>query len=47
VRGRVTPFDPREAIMDDILGHDYVGLTIFYCHGDKSMVMSISKWLLI
>jgi len=43
----MTPSNLREAIMDDILGHDYVGLTIFYCPGNKSMVMSISKWLLI
>jgi hypothetical protein len=33
--------------MDDVLGHDHVGLTIFYCLGDISVVMTISKWLLV
>jgi hypothetical protein len=36
----------KEAILDDILGHDHVGLTIFYCLGDISVVMIIGKWLL-
>ncbi len=31
VRGRVVASNPRETIMDDILGHDHVGLTILYC----------------
>jgi hypothetical protein len=39
-------FDAREAIMDDILGHDHVRLTIFYCPRDISVVMAIWKWML-
>jgi hypothetical protein len=39
-------FDPREAIMDDILGHDHVSLTIFYYLGNISVVMTIWKWSL-
>jgi hypothetical protein len=37
----------KEAILDDILGHDHVSLTILYCLGDISMVMTIWKCLLI
>jgi hypothetical protein len=39
-------FDPREVILDDIFGHDYVNLTILYCLGDILVVMIIWKWLL-
>jgi hypothetical protein len=31
VNGRVTTFDPREVILDDILGHDHANFTILYC----------------
>jgi hypothetical protein len=34
MKGRVMVSDPREAIMDDILGHDHVSLTILYYLGD-------------
>ncbi len=46
-RGHVTIFDPKEAILDDILRHDHVGLNILYCSGDISMVMISSKWPLL
>jgi hypothetical protein len=36
-------FNLREAIMDDILGDDHVGLTIFYCLGNISTVMTVWK----
>jgi hypothetical protein len=39
--------DLREVILDIILGDDHVGLTILYCLGDISMVMTIWKWSLI
>jgi hypothetical protein len=32
-KGCVAAFNLREAILDDMLGHDHVGLTIFYCTG--------------
>jgi hypothetical protein len=32
-KGCVATFNLREAILDDILGHDHVGLTIFYYTG--------------
>jgi hypothetical protein len=41
----MTTFDPKEAIMDDILENDHVNLTIFYYIGDISAVMTIWKWL--
>jgi hypothetical protein len=37
-------FDPREAILDNILGHDHVDLTIFYYLKNISTVMTIWKW---
>jgi hypothetical protein len=40
-KGRVTTFDPREVIMDNILKDDHFGLTILYCLGDISMIMTI------
>ncbi len=45
-KGRVMLFDRREVILDQIVGHDHVGLTIFYCLGDILMVMTIWKWLI-
>jgi hypothetical protein len=39
--------DMKEAILDDILGHDNVNLTIFYYPRDISMVMIIWKWSLV
>jgi hypothetical protein len=43
VRGCVMAFNMRKAILDDILGHDLVGLTILYCPGNISPVMTIWK----
>jgi hypothetical protein len=43
VKGCVTIFDPREAIFDNILGHDHVDLTVLYCLRDISIVMIIWK----
>ncbi len=31
VKGHVTVFNLREAILDNIFGHDHVDLTILYC----------------
>jgi hypothetical protein len=38
--------DPREVILDNILRHDHVNLTILYCPRDISTVITIWKWLL-
>jgi len=46
VKGRVITSDPREAILDNIIGQDHVGLTIFYYPRDLSMIMTIWKWSL-
>jgi hypothetical protein len=35
--------NPREVILDNILGHDHVSLTILYCPRNISMVMTIWK----
>ncbi len=40
-------FDLQESIMDNILGDNHVGLTIFYYPGDISTIMTIWKWLLV
>jgi hypothetical protein len=45
-RGHMMAFDPREAIMDNILEDDHVNLTILYYLKDISTVMTIWKWLL-
>jgi hypothetical protein len=45
-RGCVMIFDPREAILDYVLGHDHVSLTIFYYLGNILAIMIIWKWLL-
>lgn len=44
-KGRVTTYDSREEILDDILGNDQVSLTILYCLKDILVVMTIQKWL--
>jgi hypothetical protein len=36
----------KEAILDDILGHDHVSLTILYYLGNILAVMTIWKWML-
>jgi hypothetical protein len=46
-RGHVTISDLKEAILDNILRHDHVGLNILYCPGDISTIMTISKWPLL
>jgi hypothetical protein len=43
VKGHVTVSISREAILDNILGHDHVNLTIFCCPRDISMVMTIGN----
>ncbi len=44
VEGHVKVSNPREAILDNIFGHDHVDLTILCCPRDISMVMTIWKW---
>jgi hypothetical protein len=46
MKGLVMVFEMRETILDNILGHDHVDLTIFYYPRDNSMVLIIWKWLL-
>jgi len=46
-RGCVTVSDPREAILDDIFGHDHASLTILNYPEDISTIMIIWKWPLI
>ncbi len=46
-KGCVTTSDPKEEILDDILDHDHVGLTIYYCPGNISTIMIIWKWPLV
>jgi hypothetical protein len=38
--------DPHEAILDDRLGEDHVGLCISYCFVTMSIMMTIWKWSL-
>jgi hypothetical protein len=45
-KGYVMVFDRKEIILDEILGHDHVSLTILYYLGDILVVMTIWKWLL-
>jgi hypothetical protein len=40
-KGHVMATDLKETIMDNILGHDHVGLTILYCHGNIFVIMII------
>jgi hypothetical protein len=46
MKGCVTTSNLKEAILDNILGHDHVGLTIFYCLGGISAIMINWKWSL-
>ncbi len=39
----VVACDPQEAIIDDQLGEDHVGLCILYCHVIVSIVITIWK----
>jgi hypothetical protein len=41
VGGQAMASDPREAILDNILGDDHVGLTVLYCFRDISVIMTI------
>ncbi len=43
VKGHVTTSNPKEAILDNILGDDHVNLTILYCLEDISTMMTIWK----
>jgi hypothetical protein len=45
-KGCVMTCNPRETILDNILGHDHVGLTILYYPGGISMIMINWKWSL-
>jgi hypothetical protein len=40
----VVACDPHEAVLDDRLGEDHVGLCILYCPAIVSIVMTIWKW---
>ncbi len=44
MKGHVMVFDMREAILDNILGHDHVDLTILYYFRNISVVLTIWKW---
>ncbi len=44
--GHVIAYDPREAIFDNQLGEDHVGVNILYYSNNISVVMTIWKWLL-
>ncbi len=44
VKGLVIAYDLMEAILNDQLGEDHVGLCILYCPGIVSTVMMIQKW---
>jgi hypothetical protein len=44
--GYVIVSDPREAILDNQLGEDHVGVNVLYCLNNISAVMTIWKWLL-
>ncbi len=43
-KGWINACDPREAMLDDDLGEDHVGLFILYCLDDISTIMNIWKW---
>jgi hypothetical protein len=43
----VVACDPHEAIFDDRLGEDHVGLCILYFLAIMSTMMTIWKWLLV
>jgi len=42
-RDQVIASDPKEAVLDDDLGKDHVGLLNLYCPNDISTIMSIWK----
>jgi hypothetical protein len=46
-KGHVVACNPQEAILDDRLGEDHVGLCILYCPTTMSIVMTIGNghWL--
>jgi len=46
-KGWVVACDPHEAIFDDRLGEDHVGLCILYFLMIMSTMMTIWKWLLV
>ncbi len=46
MKGHVMVFDMKEAILDNILGHDHVDLTILYCLRNILAVLTIWKWSL-
>lgn len=45
--GRVIACDPREAILDNQLSEDHVGMSILYYLNNISVVMMIWKWPLV
>jgi hypothetical protein len=45
--GHVIACDPREAILDNQLSEDHVGVSILYYLNNISIVMMIWKWLLV
>jgi hypothetical protein len=44
VKSCVMAYNLNDAILDDILGHDHVSLTIIYSPRNISMIMIIWKW---
>jgi len=45
--GHVIACDPREAVLDNQLNEDHVGMSILYYLNNISIVMMIWKWLLV
>jgi hypothetical protein len=45
--GCVIVYDPREALLDNQLGEDHVGVSILYCLNNVLVVMMIWKWPLV
>ncbi len=46
VNGHVIACDPKEAVFDNQLGEDHVGVNILYCPNNISMIMISWKWSL-
>jgi hypothetical protein len=44
VSGHVIACDPREAVLDNKLGEDHVGVSILYCLNNVLEVMTTWKW---
>ncbi len=42
--GQVIACDPKEAIIDNQLGEDHVGVSILYCLNNISTIITIWKW---